>query len=78
MIKVSCKDCLHYREAPYGAPRTGCWHPDNMLVRQKDAYLDEQQQPGDNRQINLRGDCQQFESKKKGPSFLERILSLGS
>lgn len=78
MAKVQCKDCRHFRQAPYEAPRTGCWHRDNLVVRQKDAYLDEQQIPGNHRKINLRGDCPQFESRPARPSLLRRILSLGA
>ena len=78
MIQVDCKNCRHFREAPYQAPHTGCWHPDNLVVRQKDAYLDEQQAPGDHRKINLRGDCKQFEARPKKPTLLQRFFSLGA
>lgn len=78
MKKVFCKDCRHFRTAPYDAPRTGCWHPDNLVVRQKDAYLDEQQVPGDHRRINRRGDCPQYEARASKPSFLERLRRLGA
>ena len=78
MTKVYCKDCRHFREAPYDAPRTGCWHPDNLVVRQKDAFLDEQQVPGDHRRINRRGDCAQYEARARKPSLLERLRRLGA
>ena len=78
MTKVSCTDCKHYREAPYDAPITGCWHPDNMTVSQKEAFLDQQQQPGNHRKINLRGNCEQFEAKAAKPSFLQRLMRLGA
>ena len=78
MIKVDCNACRHFREAPYEAPRTGCWHPKNLVVTQKAAYLDEQQVPGDHRKINLRGDCEQFEARVRKPSLLQRILSMGA
>ena len=78
MSKVACKDCQFYREAPYEAAHTGCWHPDNLEVTQKDAYLDQQQIPGDNRKINLRGDCEQFAEKPRRPSFWQRLRSMGA
>ncbi len=78
MIPVDCNACRHFRRAPYQAPRTGCWHPDNLVVSQKADYLDEQQIPGDQRKINLRGDCAQFEALPKKPSLLQRILSMGA
>lgn len=78
MSKVECKRCRWFRQAPYEANRTGCWHPDNLVTTQKAAYLDEQQIPGDNRKLNLRGNCAQFESKPVKPSLLRRILSLGA
>ena len=78
MIKVACKDCIHFRTKPYEAAHTGCWNPDLMESSQKDAYLDQQQLPGDHRKINLRGDCAQFQAKPKAPSFWERFLKLGA
>ena len=78
MTKVACKDCRHFREAPYQAPRTGCWHPDHVVARQKEAFLDEQQLPGDHRKINLRGDCGQWERRAPRPSLLKRILRMGA
>ena len=78
MSKVACKDCRFFREAPYEAAHTGCWHKDHLVVTQKDAYLDQQQIPGDHRKINLRGNCEQFEGKPRRPSFLEWIRSLGA
>lgn len=78
MKKISCEACRHFKKAPYEAPRTGCWHPDHLVVRQKEAFLDQQQTPGDHRTINLRGNCETFEAKPKRPSFWERIRSLGA
>jgi len=78
MERIACKNCIHFREAPYQAAHTGCWHPDNMVVTQKDAYLDQQQIPGDHRKINLRGNCGQYEARPPKPSLLRRILSLGA
>ncbi|MDA1263693.1 MAG: hypothetical protein O2816_01280 [Planctomycetota bacterium] len=78
MIRVNCNDCIHFRKAPYQAPRTGCWHPDSMKVTQKEAFLDEQQQPGNHRKINLRGDCGLFEQGAAKLSFLKRLFKLGA
>lgn len=78
MIKVSCNDCRHFLTKPYEAAHTGCWHPDLMSSSQKDAYLDQQQLPGEHRQINLRGDCPSFEAKPKKLSLWERFLRLGA
>lgn len=73
MTSVFCKDCRHFREAPYEANITGCWQPDNLTVTQKLAYLDEQRQPGDHRKINLRGDCAQFEARPVELGLLPRL-----
>jgi hypothetical protein len=73
-----CVDCRHFRAAPYQARRDGCYHPSNMTGKQKDAFLDEQQMPGDHERINARGDCAQFEALPARPSLLRRILSLGA
>jgi hypothetical protein len=78
MKKVACKDCRHFREAPYQAPLTGCWHPDHMLVTQKEAFLDEQQAPGNHRKINLRGDCSTYEERERPPKLWQRIFSMGA
>ena len=76
-MKISCQDCRHFQKAPYEAPITGCWHPDNLVVKQKEAFLDQQQQPGDHELINLRGNCEQFEAQPKRPSFWQRLRSMG-
>jgi len=73
-----CADCRHFRKAPYQAKHEGCYHPDNMVGKQKDDYLDEQQLPGDHERINARGDCAQFEPLASQPSLLRRIFSLGA
>ncbi len=78
MKKVECKNCRHFRQAPYQAPRTGCWHPDFMVVRQKDRFLDEQQIPGDHRKINLRGDCPKYEPRASRPGLWKRLLAMGT
>jgi len=73
--RVDCEDCRYLQRAPYEAPRTGCWHADFMQQRQKDAFLDEQQIPGDHEKINLRGDCPKFEPKGARLSFWKRMLA---
>ena len=78
MIRASCKDCVHFREAPYDAPRTGCWHDSHMKVTQKEAFLDEQRQPGDQRRINLRGDCSDFEARPTRRGLWSRMLRRGA
>ena len=74
MIRVDCKDCIHFRTAPYQAPHTGCWHADNLKVSQKEAFLDQQQQPGDHRKLNLRRDCAQFEARPVRHGLLARLF----
>ena len=49
-----------------------------MLSSQKEAYLDQQQIPGDHKKINLRGDCPDFSARAKAPGLLQRIFSLGA
>lgn len=78
MIKVNCKDCRWFRQAPYEAKLTGCWHADHMKVTQKENFLDQQQEPGDHRRLNLRSDCSTFEARPTKASFLQRILKLGA
>ena len=56
-----CERCVHLRRAPQEAHQTGCYHPDNMVAKQKAAYLNQQQIPGDHRVVNRDGDCEQFE-----------------
>jgi len=73
--KVECRDCRHFREAPYDAPRTGCWHPEFMEQTQKDAFLKEQEIPGNHEVINLRGDCAKFEKRAAKLSFWKRMMA---
>ncbi len=49
-----------------------------MKVTQKEAFLDQQQQPGDHERINLRGDCAQYEARSAKPSLWQRFLSMGA
>jgi hypothetical protein len=74
-MNVNCKNCRYFKQAPYQAPHTGCYHPDNMAVKQKERYLDQQQLPGDHRKLNLRGDCALFEALPERPSLLKRLLA---
>jgi hypothetical protein len=71
---VECQDCAWFRAAPYQARVTGCYYPENMPVRQKQACLDEQQQPGDHRTINAKGDCKDFKAKPVRPALLQWLL----
>ena len=75
MTRVDCNECRHFQRAPYEARIDGCFHPDHMKVTQKDAYLNEQETPGDHLAINRRGDCAQFEPKERDKSLLNRLLS---
>ena len=73
--KVDCRDCRWLKLAPYEAPRTGCYFPDFMPGKQKDAFLKEQEQPGDHRKLNLRGDCAKFEQRTAKKGFWKKLLS---
>lgn len=75
MKKVDCHDCKWFKEAPYEAPRTGCYFPDFMPGKQKDAFLKEQELPGDHRKLNLRGDCAKFEQRAVKRGFWKKLLS---
>ena len=74
MNQVDCKDCRHFKSAPYEARIDGCFHSDHMKVVQKDNFLNEQETPGDHRVINRRGDCATFEGEAPAVPFLKRIL----
>ena len=78
MTKVRCQDCRHFKAAPYEAPASGCFHADHMKVTQKEDFLDQQQQPGNHEQINLRGNCAQYEARAAKPSLWQRFLSMGA
>lgn len=77
-MPVHCKDCLHFLEAPWKAPKTGCYHTEHMESAQSANFLDEQQEAGDHETINLLGDCAQYERKPAKPSFLKRFLNWGA
>lgn len=74
-IVVDCKDCKHLRRAPFEARLEGCYHPELMRAKQKDAFLDEQQIPGNHEKVNLRGDCEHFEAAAKPTRWWQRLLS---
>jgi hypothetical protein len=73
--KVECRDCRYFKRAPYEAPRTGCWFPEFMQQTQKDAFLKEQEIPGDPETLNLRGDCAKFDARAPRLSILKRMLA---
>ena len=77
MSKHDCKNCIHFKQAPWEANKTGCWHKDNLEMSLSANFNDEQQIPGNHRKINLRGDCAQFEARAAAPSFFERFLNMG-
>ena len=76
--KVDCRNCVHFRSAPYEARLEGCYFPGNMPVKQSARYLDEQQQPGDHERINRNGDCPDYEERAERVPFWQRIFSLGA
>jgi hypothetical protein len=78
MTKTLCKNCRHLKTAPYQAAHTGCWHPDLMQTTQKDAWLDQQQVPGNHHQINLNGDCAEFHTLAKKATFWQRFVAFGT
>ena len=73
--RVECENCVHFRSAPYETRRSGCYLEKNMPGRQKDAFLDEQQVPGDHEKINLRGDCPDHELRRRKFSLWKRLLA---
>ena len=79
--RVECRNCVHFREYPYGSGtvwkrKTGCYHPALMDQKQSDDYLAEQQVAGDHEKLNLRGDCARFEPRPPRGSLLQRALAL--
>jgi len=76
--KVECRNCVHFRSAPYEARLAGCYLEKNMPSRQKMACLDEQQLPGDHEKINLRGDCPDYQARPKRASLWQRLWAIGA
>jgi len=76
---VRCEDCRHFRRYPYGEThfkrKTGCYHPENMVQKQDDAFLKEQEIPGDHVQLNLFGNCAVYEARPADPSLLQRLIA---
>ncbi len=73
--RVRCETCTHFRSAPYEARINGCYLESNMPGRQKDAFLDEQQIPGNHEKINLRGDCSDHQARPASLPFWKRLLA---
>ena len=76
--KNPCATCRHFRSAPYEAKHAGCYLPKNMAGKQKDAFLDEQQLPGDHEAINRNGDCPDFEAEPSREPFFRRLFKVGA
>jgi hypothetical protein len=72
--KVDCKNCTHFRSAPYEARADGCYFLDNMPSKQSTTYLDEQQIAGNHKKINLRSDCKDHDARSVPRSFWRRLL----
>ncbi len=73
-----CRDCRHFRSTPYEARIAGCYLPKNMVSKQKAAFLDEQQLPGDHEKINRDGDCPDFAARERKRSLWQRLWSIGA
>ncbi len=76
--RVDCRTCRHFRSAPYEAKFEGCYLEKNMVSKQKQACLDEQQLPGNHEKINLRGDCPDHTPRAKKPSLWQRLWAVGA
>jgi hypothetical protein len=76
--QTDCRFCRHFRAAPYEAKFEGCYLEKNMVSKQKQACLDEQQLPGDHRKLNRRGDCPDFVPRAAKPSLWHRLWALGA
>ncbi len=73
--KVHCKNCTHFRFAPYESRLEGCYFPGNMKSKQDAFYLDEQQLPGKHEEINFHGDCADYQARAKKESFWRRLTA---
>ena len=58
------------------APDTGNMEVFHMFgtPEQKDAYLNQQQLPGDHEKLNLKGDCEKFEARPAQLPLWKRML----
>jgi hypothetical protein len=72
---ADCRRCRHFRRAPYEAKFEGCYLEKNMVSKQKQACLDEQQLPGNHEKINLRGDCPDFVARAPRLSLWRRMFA---
>jgi len=75
---VDCRTCVHFRSAPYETKFEGCYLEKNMVSKQKQACLDEQQLPGNHLQINRMGDCPDHAARPARLSFWKRLWALGA
>lgn len=75
---LDCRTCVHFRSAPYETKFEGCYLEKNMVSKQKQLCLDEQQLPGDHRQINRLGDCSDHVARAAKASFWKSLWSLGA
>jgi len=76
--RADCRLCVHFRSAPYQAKFEGCYLAKNMVSKQKQACLDEQQLPGDHRKLNARGGCPDFEALAVKAPWWRRLLRIGA
>lgn len=76
--KVDCRTCVHFKSRPYEAKFEGCYLEKNMVSKQKQQCLDEQQLPGNHVKINLRGDCPDYQARPRKQSFWQRLLAVGA
>ena len=74
-MKVYCENCVYFRTAPYEARVEGCYHEKLMSQRQKVAYLDEQQIPGNHRLLNRKHDCEYYEAESVEVPLWRRLFS---
>lgn len=73
-----CRNCAHFRAAPYEAKKDACYHPEHMGAKQSARFLDEQQVPGNHRKINARGDCETYAARRAELPWYRRLLQLGA
>jgi len=76
--QVDCRNCTHFRSAPYEARVEGCYLEKNMPSKQKMLCLDEQQQPGDHNKINFHGDCPDYSPRKVKAPWWRRLWAVGA
>jgi hypothetical protein len=77
-MKKLCEDCVHFRRLPGDTPwkrKTGCYHPQLLVTKQSDAFLKEQEEPGNHEKLNLRGDCAYWEARPR-VGLVRRVVDL--